>query len=100
MLPTRWLDQNRPVEQMTWCPGLPMLIPNRLVVAGGWIERPDVSCFNLYRPTRLMLGDAGSAGPWLEHLRAIFPDDAEHIMSWLAQRVQLPAEKIRVHRGH
>lgn len=34
-----WLDQNRPVEQMTWAPGYPMLIKNRLVVSGGWIER-------------------------------------------------------------
>jgi hypothetical protein len=90
MLPTRWLDQNRAVEQMTWCPGLPMLIQNRLVVAGGWIERPDVTCFNLYRPPRLELGDPDAAGPWLEHVHAIFPEDAAHIMSWLAQRVQLP----------
>ena len=28
------------VEQMTWCPGEPMLIPDKLfVAAGGWIER-------------------------------------------------------------
>ena len=93
-LPTKWLDQKRPVEQMTWCPGLPMLIPDRLVVAGGWIERLDVTCFNLYRPPRLKLGDAGAAGPWLQHIHAIFPDDATHIMAWLAQRVQTPAEKI------
>jgi hypothetical protein len=43
--PTLWLDKNRPVEQMTWCPGLPMLIADRLVVAGGWIERPEVTLF-------------------------------------------------------
>ena len=29
-----WLDQNKPVEQMTWCPGLPMLIEDRLVSGG------------------------------------------------------------------
>jgi hypothetical protein len=34
-----WLDQNRPVEQMTWAPGLPMLIHDRLISEGGWIER-------------------------------------------------------------
>jgi hypothetical protein len=79
---------------MTWCPGLPMLIPDRLVVAGGWIERPDVTCFNLYRPPRLKLGNAGEAGPWLEHVSKVFPDDAEHIARWLAYRVQKPAEKI------
>ena len=93
--PTHWLDQNRPVEQMTWCPGLPMLITNRLAVLGGWIERPDVTCFNLYRPPRLKLGDASQAGPWLEHLHAVFnPDDATHILRWLAHRVQLPGQKI------
>jgi hypothetical protein len=94
LAPTKWLDQNRPVEQMTWCPGLSMLIPNRLVIAGGWIERRDVTCFNLYRPPRLVLGDAGEVGPWLAHIHAIFPDDAGHIVHWLAQRVQMPADKI------
>lgn len=94
MSPTLWLDKNRPVEQMTWCPGLPMLIADRLVVAGGWIERPDVTCFNLYLPPRLALGDPSQAGPWLEHLHTIFPEDAAHITHWLAQRVQRPADKI------
>jgi Family of unknown function (DUF5906) len=94
MSPTRWLDLNRPVEQMTWVPGQPMLIPHRLVVDGGWIERPDVTCFNLYRPPRLELGDSGAAGRWLEHVHRVFPDDATHILHWLAQRVQTPANKI------
>ena len=43
-----WLDRNKPVEQMTWAPGLPMLIRDRLVSEGGWIERKGVTCFNLY----------------------------------------------------
>ena len=46
-------------------PGLPMLILNRLVVDGGWIERDGVRCFNLYRPPRIKLGDATKAEPWL-----------------------------------
>jgi hypothetical protein len=91
---TTWLDQNRPVEQMTWAPGYPMLIKDRLVVTGGWIERPEVTNLNLYRPPRLELGDAAQASPWLAHINTIFPDDAAHIVRWLAQRVQAPAEKI------
>jgi Family of unknown function (DUF5906) len=92
---TLWLDQNRPVEQMTWCPGLPMLISDRLVSDGGWIERKDVTCFNLYRPPRLKLGDASKAGPWLEHVHKVFEaDDAAHCVVWLAHRVQLPQDKI------
>jgi hypothetical protein len=91
---TTWLDQNRAVEQMTWCPGEPMLICDRLVVDGGWIERKDVTCFNLYRPPRVEMGNAGKAGPWIEHAHKVYPDDAGHIIQWLAQRVQRPADKI------
>ena len=91
--PTRWLDQNRSVEQMTWAPGLPMLIKDRLVVDGGWIERPEVTCLNLYRPPRIELGDADKAGPWVDHVHEVYAD-AAHIVSWLAHRVQRPFEKI------
>jgi hypothetical protein len=89
---TTWLDQNRAVSQMTWAPGLPMLIRNRMVVDGGWIERPDMVCFNMYRPPHIEPGDAGAAGPWVEHLRAIYEAEAGHIVRWLAHRVQRPAE--------
>ena len=89
-----WLDQNKPVEQMTWAPGYPMLIRDRLVVSGGWIEREGVTCFNLYRPPRIQLGDASKASPWLDHIHKIYPDDADHIIKYLAHRVQRPGEKI------
>jgi len=95
MMPaSTWLDQNKPVECMTWAPGFPTLIKDRLVVDGGWIERRDVTCFNHYRPPRIQLGDATKAGPWLEHIRKIYSDDADHILAWLAHRVQRPGEKI------
>jgi hypothetical protein len=95
MIPaSMWLDQNRAVEQMTWIPGMPMLIENRLVVDGGWIEREGVTCFNLYRPPRVKLGDAGKAKPWLDHARFVFGQDTDHVVAWLAQRVQSPEVKI------
>src|SRR5262249_26513815 len=81
MMPaSMWLDQNR--------------IKDHLVVDGGWIERKDVTCFNHYRPPRIVPGDATKAGPWLEHVHRIYPDDANHIIVWLAHRVQRPGEKI------
>jgi hypothetical protein len=89
-----WLDQNRPVEQMTWAPGLPMLIPNRLVSDGGWIERQGVSCFNLFRPPTIELGDPTKADPWRNHVCKVYPDDADHIFYWLAHRRQKPQDKI------
>jgi hypothetical protein len=94
ILPTTWLDRNRAVVQMTWCPGYPMLIQDRLVVAGGWIERPEVTTFNHYRPPRIKPGKASEAGLWLEHLHKIYPDDADHSIKWLAHRVQRPGDKI------
>jgi Family of unknown function (DUF5906) len=92
--PSAWLDQNKPVEQMTWAPGLPMIIENRLIAEGGWIERQGVSCFNLYRPPLLDPGDAAQAGRWVDHVRKIYSDDAEHVIHWLAHRVQRPQDKV------
>ena len=88
-----WLDQHKSVEQMTWSPGLPMLVRDRLISEGGWIERSGVSCFNLYRAPTIEPGNAVDAGPWLEHVRKVFGTDAEHITAWLAHRVQHPARR-------
>lgn len=90
---SKWLRHNRPVEAMTWIPGLPQLIPHRLASEGGWIERQDTTTFNLYKPPRIKLGDARKAGPWINHVRKVFPPDADHIMDWLGHRVQFPGEK-------
>jgi hypothetical protein len=48
--PAAWLDQNRPVEQMSWIPGSPQVIANKLIAEGGLIDAPNKSIFNLYRP--------------------------------------------------
>jgi uncharacterized protein DUF5906 len=89
-----WLDENRHVEQMTWAPGQPMLIGDSLISEGGWIVKPGCRIFNLYRPPIIRLGNSKMIKPWLDHLHCIYPDDAEHIIRWLAHRVQRPAEKI------
>jgi len=91
---SKWLDQHRPVEQMTWYPGEPSVIEDRLVAHGGWIARSGVRCFNLYRPPTITPGDPAKAGPWLEHIGLLFPESAEHIARWFAQRVQQPHVKI------
>ena len=46
----QWLDANAAVEQMTWAPGKPRLIQDKLIADGGWIERPGCTVFNLYHP--------------------------------------------------
>jgi hypothetical protein len=89
-----WLDRNKPVEQMTWAPGLPMLIENRLVAEGGWIQRDGVSCFNLYRPPAIKLGDATKATHWIDLVRKVYPNDCEEIFNYCAHRRQCPEDKI------
>jgi Bifunctional DNA primase/polymerase, N-terminal/Primase C terminal 2 (PriCT-2)/Family of unknown function (DUF5906) len=89
-----WLDRNKPVEQMTWAPGLPMIVQGRLISGGGWIERPGVSCFNLYRPPSIESGNAAEVDLWLDHAHKLYGPDVGHIINWLAQRVQRPQDKI------
>ena len=94
VLASVWLDQNAPVEQMTWSPGMPDLIPDRIVSEGGWIEYDGVTCFNLYRPPTMKLGNPAKATPWIDHIKKVYPDDANHIIQFLAQRRQYPHIKI------
>jgi hypothetical protein len=91
--PSTWLDQYRAVEQMTWLPGEPMLIKDKLITLDGPIERVDVTTFNLYRPP-MLIRRRGNIAPWRDHLYRIYPDEAEHMEKWLAQRVQRPQQKI------
>ena len=91
---SEWLDKNAAVEQMTWAPGEPEIIEDRLVSHGGWIERAGSRCFNLYRPPNIEPGDAAKATPWLEHGEKIYGEYFAHILLWLAHRVQKPGEKI------
>jgi hypothetical protein len=95
MIPaSAWLDRTKPVEQMTWAPGEPMLIHDQLITGGGWIDRPSATVFNLYRGPTLTLGDAAEAGPWYDHVCRVYLNDARHIICYLAHRVQRPQEKI------
>jgi Family of unknown function (DUF5906) len=90
---TKWLDRYSAVEQITWAPGFPAIIENQLISEGGWIERRGCKVFNLYRPS-VIVPKAGDAAPWLDLVRKVFPSEADHIVSWFAQRRQRPAEKV------
>jgi phage/plasmid primase-like uncharacterized protein len=94
MKPTDWLDRHRAVQQMSWHPGRPMIIEGEVVAKGGWSPYPGARVFNLYQEPTRQVGDAAQAGPWLDHLRLVYPNDWEHIQFWLAHRIQHPGEKI------
>ena len=93
MSASAWLDVNRPIEQMTWAPGEPMEIKDKLIAEGGWIRRPGCTVFNLYRAPALV-AKQGDVSPWVEHGMKVYGEEFEHIVLWLAHRVQRPDEKI------
>jgi hypothetical protein len=89
-----WLDRNQPVEQMTWMPGEPQLIHDRLIDESEWVDRPGMTIYNVYHPPTIVPGDPEKATRWLDHVYRIYSDDAEHILTYFAQRVQNPGVKI------
>jgi hypothetical protein len=91
---SEWLDLHRPVHQITWLPGEPEYIEDLLVDEGGVTPHPGMRAYNEYRAPHQVEGDPGRAGPWVEHVRRLYLEEAEHIIAWLAHRVQRPGEKI------
>ena len=64
-----WIQQYQPVEQMTWQPGEPEIIRNRLVVEGAWEDHPGARVYNHYRPPTLVHGDSAKAAPFVSSVR-------------------------------
>lgn len=91
--PAAWLDKHRPIEQMVWYPGMPDLIQDRVMQVSDWVHHAGARVFNLYKGPTPPAGDASMAGPWVEHVETVYPEDADHIIKWLAHRVQFPGIK-------
>lgn len=94
MSASAWLDIHSPVEQMTWIPGEPALVKDKLVIDAGWISRPGSTVWNLYRPP-VLVPVPGDVSLWRDHMTTLWGDEgARHLISYFAQRVQRPHEKI------
>jgi hypothetical protein len=100
ILASKWLDQNKRVQQITWAPGEPEIITGKIVQKeGGWIDHDGTSTYNLYRSPTLNTDDLANVtdadiAPWRGHIYRIYPTDADHIIKWFAHRLQKPQEKI------
>ena len=92
MSASEWIDKNQPVEQLSWIPGKPMLIKGYIISDGGWIKHKGNTVFNLYRAPMITPGNPDHAGRWIDHVNKVYPNDAEHMIQWLAHRVQKPGE--------
>jgi hypothetical protein len=91
-----WLDRNSPVQSLTWAPGYPQLIPDRIFKLGGFIEAPGNVVLNRYQPPTINITHANfrRVDVYVEHWHWLYPDDADHCLAWQAQKVQHPEIKI------
>ena len=91
----KWLYQHQGADGLTWWPGLPQVIENRIAVDGSLVEKMGTRVLNLYRPPVVLPGgDPAKAGPWVDHVRAVYPEDTDHLIAFFAHRYQRPEEKI------
>jgi hypothetical protein len=90
--PSTWLMQNRAVQAITWAPGHPRVIADKLVTRNGWKDHPGASMWNLYDPP-LIHPTEGDPTPWLDQVRRLYPDGFNRIIQFFAHRVQRPGEK-------
>lgn len=83
------------VEQMSWMPGKPLFVDDCIISEGGVSVQQGYRVVNQYRaPDRPKDGNPNDIAPWMEHLMRVFPDTYEHIIAWMAHRIQKPWEKL------
>lgn len=89
-----WLNRHRAVKGKTWAPGEPEIIEGRILEEGGWRDSPSMRLYNEYHAPDVAEGDPAKAQTWVDLVYQIFPDEAEHIIDWVAFKTQNPGVKI------
>jgi hypothetical protein len=93
--PMERLLETRRGHAMSWSPGDPEFIHDRLPVDAGWVTKAGAITFNSYRPPVIQPGNGAGAQRWVDHWYALYPDsEAAHVITYLAHLVQKPGEKI------
>ena len=92
--PSAWLAHHRSIEQMTWYPGYPQIIVDKLIKEGSLIDARGYTAYNLYTPPNIKPGNPEKAELWVNHVRDIYGEEANHLFDWFAHRVQYPGVKI------
>lgn len=91
---SRVIAKGNSAGQLGWAPGRPELIEHTVMTEGGLMSMKGQRVYNLYRQPPKISGDPALAGPWLNHVRRIYPEHFEHLLSWAAHTVQHIDRKI------
>ena len=89
---SEWLSSHAPVEQMTFAPGEDQIICDKLMLESGWSDQPGAAAFNIYRPPPPLPpgADPAKAGPWLDHITHLYPEEGGHTIKYFAHCAQRP----------
>ena len=89
------VENDQFVEGSTWWPGRPQTIKDWFIDRDGFYHAPGRRIYNQYKAPPELNGFADMAGPWVEHVKKLWPDPVEHefFFNFCAHMVQRPHEK-------
>lgn len=88
------VDTGLTVEGATWWPGKPRIIENLFVDGRGAQYLKGAATFNAYNPPPPLRDGPVDAKKWVDHVRWMYGDDAEHFFDFCAHAIQRPGEKV------
>jgi hypothetical protein len=89
------VENDRFVEGSTWWPGRSQIVRDWFISADGFYPAAGRRIYNQYKAPPDVTGDALAAEPWIEHVKTLWPESAEHefFFDFCAHMVQRPHEK-------
>lgn len=87
------IEFDQTVEAATWFPGHPQIIKDMFIDADGARRAVGRRIYNQYVAPPEIGEGADDATLWLEHVKALWPDEADYFFDYCAHMVQRPQEK-------
>lgn len=89
------VENDQFVENSTWWPGREKIIKDWFIDRDGFYPAAGRRIYNQYKAPPILDGDPEQAGPWIEHIKKLWPHKAEHeyFFDYCAHMVQFPEEK-------
>jgi hypothetical protein len=81
------------IDSITAHPSEGEFIYDKVAVNNGWLPQPGARTFNTYIPPLAFGGYPFKASPWVDHWKALYPQDHDLIIKWLAHRRRFPGIK-------
>lgn len=89
------VENDQFVEGTTWWPGKDQIIKDWFIDSDGFFPAKGRRMHNRYRPSPELGGNANAAEFWVNHIKALWPDEIEHnyFFDYWAHALQRPGEK-------